>query len=405
MFAYLQRIGRSLMLPIAVLPAAGLLLRFGQPDLLNINWLADAGGAVFNYLPLLFAVGVAIGFTADIGTAGLAGVVCYWVLIGVVTDLGPVIAKAMGSSVAINTGVISGIVSGIVVASLYERFHEVKLPEWLAFFGGRRFVPIVAAFAGLVLGLIFSVVWPPIQIVLYGIGQWAGTNGAIGAAVHAFFNRLLIPFGLHHVLNTIVWFQLPPAAGFAPCLKDGKEVLGDLNRFFANCPGDPGIFMSGFFPIMLFGLPAAALAMYHSASDNGKKAVLGILWSAALTSFITGITEPIEFAFMFVAPVLYVLHAVLTAISAYIVVALGIRDGFTFSAGFIDYLLNFSNPSTHQPIVLLIIGVVFGVIYYVVFRWVIAALNIPTPGREPAEIEQELKEEGLAPQPAPTPSP
>jgi len=389
------------MLPIAVLPAAGLLLRFGQPDLLNINWLADAGGAVFSNLPLLFAVGVAIGFTSDIGTAGLAGAVCYWVLTAVTKDLGPVIAGALGSKLEINTGVISGIVSGIVAASLYERYHEVKLPEWLAFFGGRRFVPIVSAFAGLILGLVFTVVWPPIQLFLLGVGQWSGANGAIGAAVHAFFNRLLIPFGLHHVINSIVWFQLPGAAGLAPCLKDGKEVLGDLNRFFANCQGDPGIFMTGFFPIMLFGLPAAALAMYHTSTDKGKKAVLGVLWSAALTSFVTGITEPVEFAFMFVAPVLYVLHAVLTGISAFVTVALGIRDGFTFSSGFIDYLLNFTNPSTHQPILLLVVGVVFGVIYYFVFRWVIVALNVPTPGREPTAVEQELAEEGLV---APAPS-
>lgn len=401
MFAYLQRIGRSLMLPIAVLPAAALLLRFGQPDLLNINWLADAGGAVFGNLPLLFAVGVAIGFTSDIGTAGLAGAVCYWVLIGVVTDLGPTIAKAVGlaSSITINTGVISGIISGMVAATLFERFHEVKLPEWLAFFGGRRFVPIMAALSGVILGLIFAVVWPPIQLLLFGIGTWAGANGAIGAGVHAFFNRLLIPFGLHHVLNSIVWFQLPGAAGLAPCLKDGKEVVGDLNRFFANCQGDPGIFMTGFFPIMLFGLPAAALAMYHTATDKGKKAVIGVLWSAALTSFITGITEPIEFAFMFVAPVLYVVHALLTGLSAFITVGLGIRDGFGFSAGITDYLLNFTNPSTHQPILLLVIGLIFGVIYYFVFRWVIVALNVPTPGREPAAVEQELAEEGLAPAP------
>jgi PTS system N-acetylglucosamine-specific IIC component len=282
----------------------------------------------------------------------------------------------------INMGVLAGIISGLVGAWMYERFYAIKLPEWLAFFGGKRFVPIATAFVGLVLGIVFGLIWPPIQEVFKAVGMWAGTNGAIGAAVHAFFNRLLIPFGLHHVINSLVWFQVPfPPACIDP--KTGKEVLGDLNRFFANCGGNPGLFMTGFFPIMLFGLPAACLAMYHTATAKGKPAVLGVLWSAALTSFVTGITEPVEFAFMFVAPVLYVLHAVLTGISAFITIALGIRDGFTFSSGLIDYLINFSNPSTHQPILLLIVGLVFGVIYYFSFRWLIVALNIPTPGREP----------------------
>lgn len=364
MFATLQRIGRSLMLPIAVLPAAGILLRFGQADLLNIPWLADAGGAIFGNLPLLFAIGVAVGFTADVGTAGIAGAVGYWVFTKVLGD----ISITVYPDSAVNMGVLAGILMGLVAAYLYERFHTIKLPEWLAFFGGKRFVPIVTAFAALVLGIIFGLVWYWPEQLLVAIGNWVTGAGAFGAAVHAFLNRLLIPLGLHHVINSIVWFE-----------------FGDLTNFFDTAGAQGGQFMTGFFPIMMFGLPAAALAMYTTAKSKNKKVVGGILFSAALTSIITGITEPIEFAFMFVAPVLYVLHAVLTGISAFITVGLGMRHGFTFSSGLIDYLLNFGIAT--KPILLLIVGVIFGVIYYFVFVAVIKARDIPTPGREPEIVE------------------
>jgi PTS system N-acetylglucosamine-specific IIC component len=364
MFATLQRIGRSLMLPIAVLPAAGILLRFGQADVLNIPWLADAGGAIFGALPLLFAIGVAIGFTADVGTAGIAGAVGYWVFTAVLGDISTVVYPES----AVDMGVLAGILMGLVAAYLYERFHTIKLPEWLAFFGGKRFVPIVTAFAALVLGIIFGLVWYWPEQLLVAIGDWVIGAGAVGAAVHAFLNRLLIPFGLHHVINSIVWFE-----------------FGDLTKFFDTAGAQGGQFMTGFFPIMMFGLPAAALAMYVTAKEKNKKLIGGIMFSAALTSIITGITEPVEFAFMFVAPVLYLVHAVLTGISAFITVGLGIRDGFTFSSGLIDYILNYGIAT--KPIFLLIIGVIFGVIYYFVFVAVIKAQNIPTPGREP-EIEE-----------------
>jgi PTS system N-acetylglucosamine-specific IIC component len=367
MFATLQRIGRSLMLPIAVLPAAGLLLRFGQADLLNIPWLADAGGAIFGNLALLFAIGVAVGFTADIGTAGVAGAVGYWVFTKVLVDISKAVYGDAGAKV--DMGVLAGILMGLVAAALYERYHTIKLPEWLAFFGGKRFVPIVTAFAALVLGIVFGIVWYWPEKALAAVGLWVTGAGAIGAAVHAFLNRLLIPFGLHHVINSIVWFQ-----------------FGDLTKFFDTAGREGGLFMTGFFPIMMFGLPAAALAMYVTAKDKNKKAVGGVLFSAALTSLITGITEPVEFAFMFVAPVLYVLHAVLTGISAFITISLGIRDGFTFSSGLIDYILNYGIAS--KPILLLIVGVIFGVIYYFAFVTVIRAQNIPTPGREPEVAEE-----------------
>lgn len=366
MFAYLQRIGRSLMLPIAVLPVAGLLLRFGQSDLLNWPWLADAGGAIFGNLPLLFAVGVAVGFTADVGTAGVAAVVAYFIMTNVTKDIAAVV---YGKDVAINLDALGGIVAGLLAAELYERFHTTKLPEWLAFFGGKRFVPIVSGGAAVVLGLIFGLVWKYPQDWLAAVATWATNAGPLGAAVHAFLNRLLIPLGLHHVINTIVWVQFK-----------------DLTGFFESHGATGGLFMTGFFPIMMFGLPAAALAMYMTAKDENKKAIGGVLFSAALTSFLTGITEPIEFAFMFVAPVLYVVHAVLTAISAYVVTLLGIRDGFTFSAGLIDYILNY-NIATN-PLLLLVVGVVFGVIYYFVFVALINAMDIPTPGREPEPVTE-----------------
>lgn len=366
MFAILQRIGRSLMLPIAVLPAAGILLRFGQADLLNIPWLADAGGAIFGNLALLFAIGVAVGFTADVGTAGLAGGVGYWVFTKILVDISGSVYGEKGAEV--DMGVLAGILMGLVAAYLYERYHTIKLPEWLAFFGGKRFVPIVTAFAALILGIIFGLVWYWPEQLLAAIGNWVTGAGAIGAAVHAFLNRLLIPFGLHHVINSIVWFQ-----------------FGDLTKFFETAGAQGGQFMTGFFPIMMFGLPAAALAMYVTAKEKNKKAIGGVLFSAALTSIITGITEPVEFAFMFVAPVLYVLHALLTGISAFITVGLGMRHGFTFSSGLIDYLLNFGIAT--KPILLLIVGVIFGVIYYFVFVAVIKAQDIPTPGREPEVAE------------------
>src|SRR6266540_5008161 len=261
MFAYLQRIGRALMLPIAVLPAAGILLRFGQPDMLNIAWIADAGGAVFDNLPLLFAVGVAAGFTADVGTAAVAAAVGFWVFSKVLVDFGKVV---YGPDEALNTAALGGIMMGLVAATLYTRYHSIKLPEWLAFFGGRRFVPIVTAFAAILLGVAFGFLWHYPQVWLHDFADGLTTAGASGSAVHAFFNRLLIPVGLHHVINTVVWFQ-----------------FGDLNHFFCvaqfaddtTCvPGAAGgQFMTGFFPIMMFGLPAAALAMYRSAKEQNRK--------------------------------------------------------------------------------------------------------------------------------------
>jgi PTS system N-acetylglucosamine-specific IIC component len=366
MFGTLQKIGRSLMLPIAVLPAAGLLLRLGQPDMLGQPWLADAGDAVLGNLALLFAIGVAVGFTPDVGTAGMSAAVGYWVFTKVLVDVSTSVYGEPGAKV--NMGVLAGILMGLLAAALYDRFHKVKLPAWLAFFGGKRFVPMITALAAVATGALFGLLWYWPGQALAKVANWATSAGALGAAVHALLNRLLLPLGLHHVLNSIVWFQ-----------------FGDLTRFVPSQGKEGGLFMTGFFPIMMFGLPAAAMAMYTTAKPENKKMVGGVLISAAITSFVTGVTEPIEFAFMFVAPVLYVLHAVLAAASAYIAVSLDARSGFSFSAGAIDFVLNYG--IARRPGLLLGLGLVFGVIYYVLFVVLIRALDIPTPGREPDVVE------------------
>jgi PTS system N-acetylglucosamine-specific IIC component len=367
----LQSLGRSLMLPIAVLPAAALLLRLGQPDLLNIPWMAAAGNAVFSNLSMIFAVGIAIGLTGGEGAAALASLVGFLVFTGVFNTIIPQVKGAPDPN--INMGVLSGIIVGLVAAWLYRRYHDIRLPDYLAFFGGRRFVPIITALATLILGAIFGFVWPYIQNGINAFGVGIVALGPIGTGIYGFLNRLLIPIGLHHVLNTYVWFQLGTYH-----TANGTVVHGDLNRYFA---GDPtaGNFMAGFFPIMMFGLPAACLAMIRHARFS--KVAAGILLSAAFTSFLTGVTEPVEFAFIFVAPLLYVIHAVLTGTALAVCTILNIKIGFGFSAGLIDYVLNFSKSNTTNPLLLLLVGVIYGVIYYFVFSFCITHFDLATPGR------------------------
>ena len=310
MLNFLQKIGKALMLPIAVLPAAALLLRLGQPDLLDIAFIAAAGKAIFDNLAILFALGIAIGLSKDgSGAAALSGLVGYFVL----TNGTQAIDKE------INMAVLGGIISGIVAALLYNRYSDIRLPEWLGFFSGKRFVPIITSLAMIILAGIFGFVWPPIQDVINSVGDWITGAGALGAGVFGVLNRLLLPVGLHHVLNSMVWFVFGEYNG----------ATGDINRFFA---GDPtaGPFMTGFFPIMMFGLPAAALAMIAAVKEK-RKLVTGMLVGLAFTSFLTGITEPIEFLFMFIAPVLYVIHALLTGVSLALAVILDIHHGFGFS--------------------------------------------------------------------------
>jgi len=366
-FAKMQRLGRALMLPIAVLPVAGLLLRLGQPDVLNIKMVANAGDAIFSNLALLFAIGVAVGFAKENnGVAALAGAIGYLVETAVMTTI----------DAKLNMGVLSGIIAGLVAGGLYNRYKDIKLPDYLAFFGGKRFVPIVTGVACLFLGIVLGYVWQPVQSAIDAAGGWLTSAGAIGVFVFGVLNRLLLVTGLHHIINSLAWFvfgTFTPPGGGAP-------VTGDLHRFFA---GDPtaGGFMTGFFPVMMFGLPAACLAMYHEAPKERRAMVGGLLFSMALTSFLTGVTEPIEYAFMFLAPALYAIHALLTGLSLAICQALGIHLGFTFSAGAIDYVLSYGLST--KGWLALPIGAVYAVLYYSLFRFFIRKFNMATPGREP----------------------
>src|SRR5688572_12131958 len=378
--AGLQRLGRSLMLPIAALPAAGLLLRLGQADMLGrfapletvANVIAAAGGALFTNLPLIFAVGIAIGWAkkAD-GSTALAAVVGYLVLAGVFEAMSPVVlgTDAAGEQEMINFGVLGGIVTGLIAAVLWQRFYRTKLPDYLGFFGGRRCVPIVTAVVMIFVGVVMSFLYPLFDSALTALAEGVNANTVIGGGIFGAANRLLIPLGLHHIINSVVWF----------ILGDYNGVQGDLNRFFAGDP-DAGVFMTGFFPIMMFALPAAAMAIWHEARPAQRKVVGGIMLSTPLSAFLTAITEPLEFAFLFVAWPLYVIHAVLTGTSLALTNALGIHDGFSFSAGAIDYLLNFGHAT--RPLWLIPIGLAYAAVYYVLFRFVIRKWNLRTPGRE-----------------------
>jgi N-acetylglucosamine PTS system EIICBA or EIICB component len=387
----LQPIGRALMLPIAVLPAAALLLRLGQPDLLNIAAVAAAGNAIFSNLGLLFAIGVAVGLARENhGAAGLASVVGYLVttkgaevLIGVPAD---VTADLSGRAVDLATAayrakelaklsVPAGLINGLLAGWFYNRYSNVRLPSYLAFFAGRRFVPIVSGFAGIVLALCFGYGFPMLEHGMDTASHAVLASGSLGQFIYGVLNRVLIVTGLHHILNNIAWFLLG----------DYNGVTGDLNRFFA---GDPsaGAFMSGFFPVMMFGLPAACLAMYRAALPEKRAAVGGLLFSMALTSFLTGVTEPIEFTFMFLAPVLYAIHAVLTGAAMALMSALGVHLGFGFSAGLFDYVLNFTKST--RPLWLLPVGLAYFGLYYGLFRFAIVKLDLKTPGREVDEAGQ-----------------
>lgn len=400
-FAQLQRLGKSLMLPIAVLPAAGILLRLGQPDLLGkietpvigdfFKAMSAAGDALFSNLGLLFAVGVAIGFArkAD-GSTALSAVVGYLVMEAVFKTMSPIVLAGeldkAGEQAQINYSVFAGIVIGLVTAWLFDRYHTIQLPSYLGFFGGRRFVPIVVSLASLVIAFAMSYFYPIFDTGLTGLGEFIGASGAFGAFVYGFANRMLIPLGLHHIPNSYVWFLYgdyqPPG---------GEAVTGDIPRFTA---GDPtgGAYTAGFYPILMFGLVGAALAMIHVANKKQRKVAVGILGAAALTAFLTGITEPLEFAFMFVAFPLYILHAVLTGLSLAIAYLLDIHLGFSFSAGLIDLLLFSTAPAAKNIPLLIGMGLVFFVVYYLLFRFAITRWNLRTPGREP-ESEFDAEEQ------------
>ena len=385
MMKKMQRLGKSLMLPVATLPIAALMLGIGyfiDPD----GWgggspiaafLVKAGASLIDFMPILFAVGVAVGMSDDgDGTAALAGIVS-WLMITNLLSAGAVsqiLRKELSlvDTTAFNKiqNAFTGILSGLIGSTCYNRFKGTKLPDAFAFFSGKRSVAIVTGGVSIVAAFILMFIWPFIFRALVAFGEAVISIGPFGAAIYGFFNRLLIPFGLHHALNQVFWFDL---AG-----------INDLGNFWANTGirGETGIYMSGFFPVMMFGLPGAALAMYHTAKTNQKKVAAGILLSASIASFLTGVTEPIEFAFMFLAPVLYLVHAAITAVSMFLVAILPIRAGFNFSAGFFDLLLSSRTPLALNPWLLLLVGLGFFVIYYLLFRVIIVKLDLKTPGRE-----------------------
>jgi PTS system N-acetylglucosamine-specific IIC component len=364
-FGGLQQLGRALMLPIAVLPIAGLLLRLGQPDVLGWAAMAAAGDAIFSNLGLLFAVGVGIGLARENhGAAGLAALVGFLVTTRAVETL---LAAPPGTlaKLSIPVGLLSGIIAGVS----YNRFSNITLPSYLSFFGGRRFVPIVSGLAGLMLAAVVGYAWPYLERGMDATSHAILGAGSLGLFAYGVLNRVLIVTGLHHILNNFAWF----------IVGDYHGATGDLKRFFA---GDPtaGAFMSGFFPVMMFGLPGACLAMYHTARPERRAGVAGLLLSLGLTSFLTGVTEPVEFTFMFLAPVLYALHAIATGLAMVVMHLFGVRLGFSFSAGLFDYVLNFSHAQ--RPLLLLPIGAAYFGLYYGVFRFCIVRLNLTTPGRE-----------------------
>lgn len=393
-FAFLQKIGKALMLPVAVLPVAGLLLGIGATDfhtqstvaLAILSLMKHSGDVIFGNLPLIFAVGVALGFTENDGVAAVAATIGYLVMtvtLGVMAGILGVQPDTIMGLPSMQTGVFGGILAGGLAAFMFNRYYRISLPAYLGFFAGKRFVPIVTAISAIVLGAVLSFAWPPIGGAIKTFSQWAATNDPRTAAtLYGFFERMLLPFGLHHILNVPFFFEIGDFVDAS-----GKHIHGDINRFFA---GDPtaGI-LSGAFLFKMFGLPAAAVAIWHSAKPENRVKVGGIMISAALTSFLTGITEPIEFAFLFVAPVLYFIHACLAASAQFIANTLDMHMGFTFSQGGIDFLMfNLIGDKSKHAAYVFVLGPIYAAIYYTVFRVVIAKFDLKTPGREDESADE-----------------
>lgn len=382
-FSTLQKIGKSLMLPVSVLPVAGILLGVGaanfgfMPELLS-KLMTSSGDFIFSSLPLLFAIGVALGFTQNDGVSGLSAFIGYGIMLGTMgimgTTLGVETKTMMGIS-TINTGVFGGIVIGIITSLIFNRFYKINLPVYLGFFSGKRIVPIIVSFAAILTGISLSFLWPPIGNLIQKFSHWAASeNPKLAFLIYGLGERSLIPFGLHHIWNVPFFFEtgsfLDPASG--------KTVSGEIARYIS---GDPlAGNLAGGYLFKMWGLPAAALAIWHTAKPENKKKIAGIMLSAALTSFLTGITEPIEFAFLFVAPLLYGAHAILSGIAFWVCITLGIKHGTTFSHGLIDFVVLFSKSS--NAYLLWLIGPLWGLLYYGVFRFFIVKFDLKTPGRE-----------------------
>ncbi|HSI14851.1 MAG TPA: PTS glucose transporter subunit IIBC [Chthoniobacter sp.] len=383
LFSLLQKIGKCMMLPVSVLPVAGILLGVGSA---NFPWLpeglslimAKSGDAIFSNLPLLFAIGVAIGLTENDGVAALAGTTGYVVFLaslGVCAKLRGIETKAIMAIPSIETGVFGGIIVGLIAAWAFNRFYRIQLPSYLGFFAGKRSVPIITAFAVIAAGGVLSFIWPPIGNAINSFSHWA-VHGrpALAFTIYGVVERALIPFGLHHVWNVPFFFQ----AGDYTDPATGNVVHGEIARFIAGDPTAGN--MTGGYLFKMWGLPAAAIAMWRAALPAQRAKVGGIMISAALTAFLTGITEPIEFAFLFVAPVLYAIHAVLAGVAYCLCIVLGIKHGFTFSHGLIDYIVLF--PKSHNALWLFVLGPVWAAVYYSVFTFAIRRFNLLTPGRE-----------------------
>ncbi|WP_189009559.1 PTS transporter subunit EIIC [Paenibacillus marchantiophytorum] len=384
MMYILQKIGRSLMIPIAVLPAASILLRIGKmtfddPFLMQMAHIFESGGsAIFDNLPLIFAIGIAIGLTSGDGIAALAATVGYLVFNNVLQ----LFQTGTNSAERMDMGVLGGMLVGGLSALFFNRFQHIKLPKSLGFFGGKRFVPLLTSLVMVFLGVLMGNIWPPVQKFISVIGLWIVDNGNVGVLIYGIMNRLLIPTGLHHIINNIAWFQIGDYT-----TDTGKIVHGDISRFFAGDP-EAGMFMTGFYPVIMFGLPAAALAIIRSSSSANRTLIVSVMLSAGLTSFLTGITEPIEFAFMFVAPGLYVIHAVLTGFSMLIMNMLQVKMGFGFSAGFIDFILSW-HVST-KPYWVIIVGAGYFILYYATFRFYLHFFPLKVSSRdESSDVEAE----------------
>lgn len=399
---YLQKLGKALMLPVACLPICGLLMGIGYllcpatmqggeitgfVNLLGL-FLVKAGGALIDNMPLLFVIGVGVGMSKDNdGTGGIAALAS-WLMItallntGFVTTLMPSIAESATKTLAFDKIVnpFIAIIAGIIGSSCYNKFKDTKLPDWLSFFSGKRCVAIVAGVVSIIVSVVLLFVWPIVFSALIAVGEAIAGMGAVGAGLYAFLNRLLIPTGLHHALNNVFWFD--------------TIGLGDLSHFWAgettaDVTWSLGMYMSGFFPCMMFGVPGAALAMVHTAKPEKKKAAIGLVLSAAICSFVCGVTEPFEFGFMFLAPVLYLIYAILYGIFTVITVAVGFRAGFCFSAGATDLLFSASLPAAAKTWMIIPLGIAAFIVFYAVFRFAITKFDLKTPGREDDDEEAE----------------
>ena len=406
MMKYLQKLGKALMLPVACLPICGILMGLGYAlcpstmqggDVTGVLemigfFLVKAGGALIDNMAILFVIGVGVGMAEDNdGTAALAALASWLMMtnllsVGTVTTLMPAIADNATKTLAFGkiANPFIGILAGIIGATCYNKFKGTKLPDWLAFFSGKRCVAIVAGVVSIVVSAILLFIWPVVFGALVAVGQGIAGLGAVGAGLYAFLNRLLIPTGLHHALNNVFWFD--------------TIGLGDLKHFWAgetsaDVAWDLGMYMSGFFPCMMFGIPGAALAMVHTAKSDKKKVAIGLVASAAICAFVCGVTEPFEFGFMFLAPALYVVYAALYGIFTVITVLVGFRAGFCFSAGATDLIFSASLPAAKNTLLIIPLGIAAFIVFYVVFRFAITKFDLKTPGREDDDLEAEKKVE------------